>query len=180
MENTRMERTLTLAPLVLFGISFMALGTVFSTYGIAAQLTKGMVPAAYILALVAMLFTALSYGKMAQAYPISGSAYTYAQRSISPSIGFMVGWSILVDYLFIPMVNYLVFASFMNAAFPEVPEYVWILLMLLIVTGINVRGIKLAARVNLLINLCAILFIVTFCFFSIRHIVTNQSVFHLL
>lgn len=179
MQNTRMERTLTLAPLVLFGISFMALGTVFSTYGIAAQLTKGMVPAAYILALVAMLFTALSYGKMAQAYPISGSAYTYAQRSISPSIGFMVGWSILVDYLFIPMVNYLVFASFMNAAFPAVPEYVWILLMLVIVTGINVRGIKLAARVNLLINLCAILFIVTFCFFSIRHIVTNQSVFHL-
>ncbi|MFM1651378.1 APC family permease [Brevibacillus sp. B_LB10_24] len=179
LENTRMERTLTIAPLVLFGISFMALGTVFSTYGIAAQLTHGMVPAAYILALVTMLFTALSYGKMAQAYPISGSAYTYAQKAISPSVGFMVGWSILVDYLFIPMVNYLVFASFMHAGFPSVPEYVWILLMLVIVTVINIRGIKLAANVNLLINLIGILFIVIFCFLSIRHMMTNQSVFHL-
>lgn len=179
LENTRLERSLTLAPLVLFGISFMALGTVFSTYGIAAQLTQGMVPVAYILALVAMLFTALSYGKMAGAFPIAGSAYTYAQKAISPSVGFMVGWSILVDYLFIPMVNYLIFASFLHAALPSVPEYVWILLMIVLVTFINIRGIKLAANVNTLINACALLFIVTFCVLSIRHIATNQSIFHL-
>jgi putrescine importer len=179
LEDTRLERTLTLAPLVLFGISFMALGTVFSTYGIAAQMTQGMVPAAYILALVAMLFTALSYGRMASAYPISGSAYTYAQKAISPSVGFMVGWSILVDYLFLPMVNYLVFANFIHAAIPSVPVYVWILLMLVLVTFVNVRGIKIAANVSLLVNLCAILFIVVFCFLSIRHILTNQSVFEL-
>lgn len=179
MEDTRLERTLTLAHLVLFGISFMALGTVFSTYGIVAQMTQGMVPSAYILALIAMLFTALSYGRMASAYPISGSAYTYAQKAISPSVGFMVGWSILVDYLFLPMVNYLVFANFIHAAIPSVPVYVWILLMLVLVTVVNVRGIKLAANVSLVVNLCAILFIVVFSFLSIRHILTNQSVFEL-
>ncbi|RNB88470.1 APC family permease [Brevibacillus nitrificans] len=179
MEDTRLERTLTLAHLVLFGISFMALGTVFSTYGIVAQMTQGMVPSAYILALIAMLFTALSYGRMASAYPISGSAYTYAQKAISPSVGFMVGWSILVDYLFLPMVNYLVFANFIHAAIPSVPVYVWILLMLVLVTVVNVRGVKLAANVSLVVNLCAILFIVVFSFLSIRHILTNQSVFEL-
>ncbi|MGG1396824.1 amino acid permease [Bacillus salipaludis] len=174
-----MERSLTLAPLILFGISFMGLGSVFSTYGIAVKLTHGRVPSAYILALVAMVFTALSYGKMASAYPVSGSAYTYVQKAISPHAGFLVGWSILVDYLFLPMVNYLIFGTFLHAAIPGVPQFIWILGMLALVTFVNIRGIKLASKVNLLINIFSALFIVLFCFFTIKHIITNEGAFSL-
>lgn len=174
-----MERSLTLAPLVLFGISFMALGTVFSTYGIAVQLTHGMVPSAYILAFVAMFFTALSYGKMASAYPVSGSAYTYVQKAISPSAGFLVGWSILVDYLFLPMVNYLIFGTFLHAAMPSVPEFIWILGMIVLVTFVNIKGLKLASNVNLLINAFGAFFIVLFCFFCIKYVVINEGAFSL-
>lgn len=179
LGDTRMERSLTLAPLILFGISFMALGTVFSTYGIAVEVTHGMVPFAYILALVAMFFTALSYGRMASAFPVSGSAYTYVQKAISPSAGFLVGWSILVDYLFLPMVNYLIFGTFLHAAIPSVPEFIWILGMIVLVTFVNIRGVKLASNVNLLINAFSALFIVLFCFFAIKHIVTNEGAFSL-
>lgn len=179
LEITRMERSLTLAPLILFGISFMGLGSVFSTYGIAVKLTHGRVPSAYILALVAMVFTALSYGKMASAYPISGSAYTYVQKAISPHAGFLVGWSILVDYLFLPMVNYLIFGTFLHAAIPGVPQFIWILGMLALVTFVNIRGIKLASKVNLLINIFSALFIVLFCFFTIKYIITNEGAFSL-
>lgn len=174
-----MERSLTLLPLIMFGISFMALGTVFSTYGIAAKLTHGMVPSAYILALVAMFFTALSYGKMASAYPVAGSAYTYVQKSISPFAGFLVGWSILVDYLLLPMVNYLIFGTFLHAAIPGVPKFIWILGMIILVTFVNVRGVKLATKVNFLINAFSALFIILFCFFSIKYMVTNEGAFSL-
>lgn len=116
-KNPKLQRSLTLFPVVLFGISFMALGTVFSTYGIASQLSHGMVAGSYLLALIIMLFTAYSYGQMAKAFPVSGSAYTYAQKSINPYVGFLAGWTILMDYLLIPMVNYLIFGIFSRLHF---------------------------------------------------------------
>src|SRR5699024_8755492 len=113
--------------------------------------SHGMVAGSYILALIVMLFTAYSYGQMAREYPVSGSAYTYAQKAIGPEVGFMVGWAILIDYLFIPMVNYLLFGIFFNAAFPEIPPALFILFILFLVTIINLRGVKIAARANLIV-----------------------------
>lgn len=90
-EPKEMKRTLTLLPVVLFGFSFMALAaTVFSTYGIAAEISHGMVPGSYLLALVVIMFTAYGYGHMAKAIPSSGSAYAYTQKSINPYAGFLV------------------------------------------------------------------------------------------
>lgn len=174
-KNPKLQRSLTLFPVVLFGISFMALGTVFSTYGIASQLSHGMVAGSYLLALIIMLFTAYSYGQMAKAFPIAGSAYTYAQKSINPYVGFLAGWTILMDYLLIPMVNYLIFGIFFSAAFPSVPIYVWILGMLITVTIINLRGVKLATGVNIFITLFAALFIIIFCSLSIRAILHGEG-----
>ncbi|CAH0198663.1 hypothetical protein [Peribacillus sp. Bi134] len=102
MSNlSKTDRILTLIPVVLFGFSFMGLTTAFTTYGIAANISHGTVPGAMIVALVVMMFTAYSYGKMAIAFPSSGSAYVYTQKSLNPSVGFLVGWVILMDYLFI-------------------------------------------------------------------------------
>ncbi len=174
-ETKEMNRTLTLLPVVLFGISFMALGTVFSTYGVAAQISHGMVAGAYILATIVMLFTAYSYGQMAKAFPVAGSAYTYTQKSINPYVGFLVGWSILMDYLLIPMVNYLLFGIFYHAAFPTIPSYIWILSMLSLVTIVNIRGIKLANGANIFITIFGLVFIILFCVLSIRTILQGEG-----
>ncbi|MBM7714313.1 amino acid transporter [Bacillus thermophilus] len=171
MQQDQMKRSLTLIPVVLFGFSFMALATVFSTYGIAAELSNGMVSGSYLLALIVMLFTAYSYGQMAKVVPSAGSAYTYTQKSISPHVGFMVGWAVLMDYLFIPMVNYLLFGIFFSAAFPAIPSYIWILGMLLLVTLINARGIRLATMANAMITIFSLLFIFIFIGFSVKEIV---------
>lgn len=153
MSNIRKtDRTLTLIPVVLFGFSFMGLTTAFTTYGIAANISHGTVPGAMIVALVVMMFTAYSYGKMAIAFPSSGSAYVYTQKSLNPSVGFLVGWVILMDYLFMPMVNYLVFGIFFSAAFPIIPSYIWIAGMLILVTFINIKGLKIATNVNAFIR----------------------------
>ncbi|MDM5285870.1 APC family permease [Peribacillus frigoritolerans] len=176
MSNlSKTDRTLTLIPVVLFGFSFMGLTTAFTTYGIAANISHGTVPGAMIVALVVMMFTAYSYGKMAIAFPSSGSAYVYTQKSLNPSVGFLVGWVILMDYLFMPMVNYLVFGIFFSAAFPTIPSYIWILGMLILVTFINIKGLKIATNVNAFITIFAFLFIVIFIGFSIKETLMGES-----
>ncbi len=170
MQQNQLNRSLTLIPVVLFGFSFMALATVFSTYGIAAELSHGMVSGSYLLALIVMLFTAYSYGQMAKVVPSAGSAYAYTQKSINTYVGFMVGWAVLMDYLFIPMVNYLLFGIFFSAAFPSVPSYVWILAMLLVVTTVNVLGIRLATLANAFISIFSLVFIFIFICLSAKEI----------
>ncbi|MFJ7936744.1 APC family permease [Sporosarcina sp. NPDC096371] len=155
---------------MLFGFSFMGLTTAFTTYGIAANTSHGVVPGAMIIATMVMMFTAYSYGKMAVAFPSSGSAYVYTQKSLNPAAGFLVGWVILMDYLFMPMVNYLAFGIFFSAAFPAIPNYVWIAGMLILVTFINVRGLKFATSINAFITIFAFLFILIFIGFSIKEI----------
>ncbi|WHY92456.1 APC family permease [Neobacillus cucumis] len=174
-ESVKLQRSLTLLPVVLFGFSFMALGTVFSTYGIAAQMSHGMVAGSYVISLCVMLFTAYSYGQMAKEFPYSGSAYTFCQKSINSYIGFLVGWSILLDYLFIPMVNYLLFGIFFSAAFPEIPSHFWILAMLILVTGVNVIGLKLANAINVIATVVVICFIIIFCVLSVKSILKGEG-----
>lgn len=107
-----LQRTLSLGSVVLFGIAYMTPIIVLGTFGILAQSTAGMVPAAYLAALVAMFFTALSYGRMAAAFPVAGSAYSYVRKAISPKLGFIAGWAVLLDYLFLPMAIWLIGAAF--------------------------------------------------------------------
>lgn len=165
-----LTRTLTLGPVVLFGLAYMAPMIVLGTFGVLADATGGVVPTAYLVALVAMLFTAVSYGRMAAAYPVAGSAYTYARRTIDSRVGFLVGWAVLLDYFFLPMVIWLIGASYLSAQFPTVPSWVWILLFIVLTTGLNVVGIKLAANVNLLLMAMQVLVLVFFVILSFRHV----------
>ena len=93
--------------------------TVFTTYGIVTQTSGGRLPVAYMVTLTAMVFTALSYARMAAAYPVAGSAYTYTQRTFGAPIGFLAGWSLLLDYLFLPMLNYLVIGIYWTPRCPR-------------------------------------------------------------
>lgn len=146
----RLKRTLSLGSVVLFGIAYMTPIIVLGTFGILAETTQGHVPAAYIAASLAMLFTALSYGAMAKAFPIAGSVYSYAQRGIHPHVGFIAGWVLLLDYLLIPPLLYVFSALALNHLFPAIPKLAWMLLFLVSATLVNLRGITFAARANLL------------------------------
>ncbi|MEK4563602.1 amino acid permease [Alkalihalobacillus sp. FSL R5-0424] len=147
-KEQKLKRTLTLVPLIVIGLAYMDPLVVFDSYGIVAQLTQGHVAAAYIFTIVALLLTAYSYGKMVQAYPKAGSAYTYAQKSIHPHAGFIAGWTLLLDYLFLPMVNFAIGAAYLDAAFPSVPSFIWVLILAFSITIINVFGIKLTANIT--------------------------------
>ena len=173
--DNQLKRSLTLLPAVLFGLAFMSLSTVFSTFGIASQVSHGMIVGSYILAFIVMLFTAFSYGQMAKAFPVAGAAYTYVQKAISPNLGFLVGWSILMDYLFTPMVNFLLFRIFFSRVFPSVPGYVWVIMMIVIVGIVNIKGIKLATSINKIIIGSTILFLAFFCILCIKSILGGEG-----
>ncbi len=109
-----------------------------------------------------MLFTAISYGKLVRQFPTAGSAYTYAQRAINPHVGFMVGWSSLLDYLFLPMINALLAKIYLTALFPEVAPWVWVVMFVLIMTLINIKSVNLVANFNTVFVLVQLAIIVVF------------------
>ncbi|GHE48561.1 amino acid permease [Streptomyces longispororuber] len=147
----RLSRTLHTRSLTFFGLAYLAPMIILGTFGVLAETTGGAVPTAYLLAFAAMLFTARSYSRMAQEYPVSGSAYTYVRKAVDGRFGFLVGWTALLDYFFLPMVIWLIGASFLSAQFPGVPEWIWIVAFISATSALNILGIKVAARANLIL-----------------------------
>lgn len=167
-QPPKLERTLGLGGVVIIGIAWVTPLIVLATIGIIAELSNGAAPTAYLITLVAMLFTAYSYGRMASVhYRTAGSAYTYIGKEIGPRFGFLTGWLILLDYFFIPLVVWLIGASYLSAQFPGVPTAVWILGFIVITTALNVIGIKVNARANYLLVAFQLLVLSIFVVLSI-------------
>ncbi|MCM3170755.1 APC family permease [Paenibacillus sp. MER 99-2] len=162
-DKLTLKRELSLTHVVTMGLSWMSPMIFFTSFGVLHEGSGGMLLAAYVLAFIAILFTALSYGQMARAFPVSGSAYTYTTKSMNPFIGFMVGWAILLDYLFSCIIAVLMFGINLHAQFTSVPASVWIVLCTLVVMIINIIGIKTSANVSKIFVLMQILFIAGFC-----------------
>jgi amino acid transporter len=159
MSNSpaRLVPTLGLTSIVVFGLAYMSPSIVVSTFGIIAATSKGAAPTAYLVATLAMVLTALSYGKLARAYPASGSVYTYARKLLDSRVGFLAGWALLLDYFFLPMVAWFITALYLNVQFPVLPVWAWLVLSIGLCTGVNVAGLVIADRVNrVLLGLTAI------------------------
>ncbi|MFJ2712123.1 APC family permease [Pseudomonas sp. NPDC087346] len=171
----RLQRTLTLGSVTLFGIAYMTPIIVLGTFGILAQSTAGMVPAAYLAALVAMFFTAMSYGRMAAAFPVAGSAYSYVRKAISPKLGFIAGWAVLLDYLFLPMAIWLIGAAYLASAFPSIPQWIWVLAFIGITSAINIIGLKLANGINALLMLIQFLVLIAFVALCVHYVGGDAS-----
>ncbi len=168
--NVRLDRVLTLWPVIIFGLAYMTPLIVLGTFGVLANITNGTVPTAFLITTAAMLFTAYSYGVMSKTYPVAGSAYTYVRKTIDPRAGFMVGWAILLDYFFLPMVIWLIGASYLSAQFPGVPVWVFLISFIALTTVLNIIGIKVATTINSLLMVFQVLVIVFFVGLSLRHV----------
>jgi putrescine importer len=175
-HETHFRRVLGLPALVFFGLAYMVPLTVWTTYGVVTTSTEGHLPLAYLVTTVAMMLTAYSYGRMVVAQPIAGSAYSYASRSFGRPVGFMVGWALLLDYIFLPMINYLVIGLYMQDYFPSTPQALWVILAVVLVTGLNILGIRLLAGMNLLFVAAQFVFIAVFAAMAIAKITSDVDV----
>lgn len=166
---------LNLVAVVLFGLAYLAPLIVLGTYGVVSQASHGATAASYLLALVAMLFTAASYGKMAARLPVAGSAYAYVSHAIDRRVGFMIGWAVMLDYLFLPMVIWLIGAVYLRDQFPAVPGPVFVLLFIVSSTILNVIGFRVAKSANLLLMAFQALVIVLFVGLAFSFVAARQG-----
>ncbi|MER1962778.1 APC family permease [Proteus vulgaris] len=161
-NRVQLRKTLTLMQVVMMGLAFLQPMTIFDTFGIVSGITNGHVATSYAIALVAILFTAVSYGKLVKRFPSAGSAYTYAQKSMSPYVGFMVGWSSLLDYLFMPMINILLAKIYLQAIFPGIEPWIFVFGLVALMTFFNLRGINVVANLNTAIVIVQVAVMVVF------------------
>jgi amino acid transporter len=144
----QLHRALTTKDLVIYGMIFMVPIAPYSVFGFVYSDAKGMVPLAYLVGLVGMFFTAMSYASMSRAFPLAGSVYTYAQRGLHEAAGFFSGWLILLDYILIPSLLYLFSAVALRPLFPAVPAWIWLVGFIAFNAAVNFVGIHFTARVN--------------------------------
>ncbi len=160
----RLKRVLTRGDLVLYGLVILTPTAPYPVFGIVQQVSHGHAALSYLVAMVAMLFTAASYGRMAGAFPAAGSTYTYAQRALNEHVGFLAGWAMMLDYLLIPLLSVIYASLTAERLLPAVPYFVWVVLFTGAITWINVLGIRMTTRAGsvmmVIMTASALLFVI--------------------
>src|SRR3974377_749196 len=144
----QLKRTLGLRDLVLTGIILVQPTAPMPLFGVVQHKAQGHVVTTILIAMVAMLFTAISYGRMARAYPSAGSAFTYVGQEINPALGYITGWSMVMDYILNPLICIIWISQQAHVFAPAVPYWSWAIVFALLFTWLNLQGIRASARMN--------------------------------
>src|SRR6267143_5492105 len=148
-----LKRSLRLWDLILYGLIVIQPTAPMPLFGVLSSRGHGHAVTTILLAMIAMLFTAVSYGRMARVYPSAGSAYTYVGKEVHPILGYVVGWSMLMDYLLNPIICAIWCSAAAQNFFPNVPYSAWAIAFVVVFTVLNLRGAKTSSRVNALLAL---------------------------
>ena len=147
-NGQHLRRTLTLWDLILYGVIVLQPVAPMSAFGALSDRGHGHVVTAVLIAMVAMMATAVGYGKMASVYPSAGSAFTYVAREIHPAAGYITGWSMVMDYIVNPLICTIWCAGQAHEFAPGLPIWAWKIVFAVVFTLLNLQGIKTSARVN--------------------------------
>jgi amino acid transporter len=168
-----LKRALTLGDLILYGIIVIQPVAPMSSYGVLSARGHGHVTTTILIAMVAMLLTAISYGRMARVYPSAGSAFTYVGKELHPGLGYITGWSMVMDYMLNPMIC-IVWCSKCAVEFvPSVPYAVWAIAFFALFTWLNLRGVEASARFNALLAAGMGVVILVFLAMSARYLILH-------
>jgi amino acid transporter len=171
----QLHRTLTTRDLVVYGMIFMVPIAPYSVFGFVWHDSRGMVPLAYLVGLIGMFFTALSYAAMSRAFPLAGSVYTYAQRGLNELAGFFSGWLILLDYIMVPALLYLISAVALRGLLPHSPQWLWLTGFIVFNAFVNLLGVQFAARVSWYMLLMELVCLALFVFFGLSALYHGQG-----
>jgi amino acid transporter len=151
-NNQGLRPVLSLGALVLFGLAFVGPTAPYTFFGVGAAESRGHFALVYVIAMIAVSFTALSYGKMATAFPEAGSAYAYASKAIHPTLGYFAGWVMILDYILMPMLCVIIVGATSHKLIPAVPYSLWVIGTAAVITGINLAGIEMTSRATMIFN----------------------------
>lgn len=162
-DGRHLRRVLTRWDLILYGVIMLQPTAPLSVYGVLSERAHGHVVTTILLALIGMLFTAISYGRMARAYPSAGSAFTYVSRELNPVLGYATGWGMLIDYMLNPLIVIVWCSKAAMNFVPQLPFPLWAVFFFAVFTTLNLVGIKSSARISGVLT--ALLTAVVFVFF---------------
>ncbi|EFA23046.1 APC family permease [Bifidobacterium gallicum] len=177
-DNGGLKRTLNTFDLVIFGMIFMVPIAPFSILASVNNTSHGMPALAYLIAMVAMLFTALSFGQMVPLFPSSGSIYVYASHEMNTPIGFAVGWLMILQYLVTPAVMLIMAGEAIHEYVPHVPVWVWCLIFLAFITVVALRGMGATVLIDKIALVCELIVLALFIGFGIAYVIRNPQVAH--
>lgn len=169
------RRVLRRRDLILFGLVIVGPTAVYPVYGIVQTVSHGQAALSYLVAMVAMLFTAASYGKMATVYPSAGSTYTFVQQAFNPYVGFLAGWAMILDYFLLPLISIIYPAVTAARLVPGVPYFVWVIVLTAGITIVNVVGIRTLARANTVMMVVMSASVVLFIGLAIRYVAARHG-----
>ena len=172
--TVQLKRSLGLWDLVFTGIIMVQATAPMGIFGLVSNLAKGHVVTTILIAMCAMLFTAISYGRMANVYPAAGSAYTYVSRELNPHLGFLTGWSIILDYLLNPAIG-TIWCSKAAINILPLPYWIWVVFFASIFTFVNLRGIRATARANAALTIGMTAVLVAFFITAIGYLVRQAG-----
>ena len=172
----RLKRVLSLWDLIFYGIVLIQPIAPVPLYGVAQKLSDGHFVTIILIALFAMLITAVSYGRMAALYPTAGSAYTYVGKGLNPHLGFLAGWAMILDYLLQPLINTVWISTALHERYvPMVPYIVWAAIIAGIMTLLNLAGVKASARSNKLLLAIMSVVVLLFVVLAVRYLFGGQG-----
>src|SRR6516162_7050515 len=166
----RLRRALTLWNLVIIGIVIIQPIAPMGLFGVVNNAAAGHVVTTILIAMVAMLFTAISYGMLARVYPSAGSAYTYVGQEIHAGLGYLTGWAMVMDYILNPLICTAICSKLTQNILPGIPYYVLAVCFAVFFTVMNLRGIKTSARINDVMAAGMTIVVVIFFAFVIRFV----------
>ncbi|MEU6846473.1 APC family permease [Streptomyces sp. NPDC046716] len=175
VPDGKLRRSLGFRDLVVYGLLFIAPMAPVGVFGTLDAKSHGAVALVYIVATIAMAFTAFSYAQMVRVAPRAGSVYAYARVGLGKGPGFIAGWMAMLDYLLIPAVAYLFSGIAMNALVPDVSRWVWTALAVVITTLLNLWGVRAAARVGFAVLALEIVVLVVFIVSAIVVLATDGA-----
>src|SRR5271157_6149326 len=169
-QEVKLKRALKLWDLVIYGIILIQPTAALPLFGVVNNEARGHVVTTLLVAMVAMLFTAISYGRMARIYPSAGSAFTYVGRELHPVLGYITGWSMAMDYMLNPLICTILCSKFALNFIPSVPYVAWVFIFVLFFTFLNLHGIKTSARINTTLAAAMSVVIVIFLAAAARYV----------
>ena len=100
-DGTGLRRVLTATNLTMLGVGAIIGAGIFVLTGTAAATNAGpAIPLSFILAGLGCLFAGVCYAEFASMIPIAGSAYTYAYATLGEFVAWIIGWDLILEYLF--------------------------------------------------------------------------------
>ncbi|MEO6911720.1 MAG: APC family permease [Edaphobacter sp.] len=169
-EVPQLRRSLKLWHLIVYGIIIIQPTAPMGIYGVVSNIARGHVVTTILIGMVAMLFTAISYGRMARVYPQAGSAFSYVSGEFNPKAGYVVGWAMLMDYVLNPVICVIWCSQAARNIVPDVPYAFWVIAFALLMTFLNTRGIQTSSRFNAVLSIFMSLVVILFLGEGFRYI----------